>query len=100
MAAKSVTRQRALRFVRELQSTAQLDVLEIKLEDRHFEIAGSGLLLVEEEDPDIFFAYVGFSRIGLARTRHDANLFVVEFSPEIGLEHLQILDIGGLAKRD
>ena len=72
----AITREgRVIAYRPRSPSTAQLDVLEIELEDRHFEVAGSGFLLVEEEDPDIFFADIGFGRIGLARTRHDANFF-------------------------
>src|SRR3954447_9981167 len=75
-------------------------LLEIELENRHFEIAGADFLLVEEQHADIFLADINFRGVGLARARHDADPGVVEIALEISFERLEMLYIGGFAQGD
>src|SRR5262249_16352108 len=63
--------------------TAEACLFEIERKNCHLEIAGSGFLLVEEQDPDIFLADIDLGGIGLQRTRDHSNALGVELAPQI-----------------
>src|SRR5690349_8828940 len=80
--------------------TPQPRLFQIERENRHLEIAGPSLRLVEEQDANIFLADIDLGGVGLARARHDANALGVELAPQIGFKGLEILDVRGLSERD
>src|SRR5262249_22509763 len=78
---------------------SEAGLLEIEREDRHLEIAGTGFLLVEEQDPDVFLADIDLGRIGLARAGNDTDALGVELASQIGSQCLEVLDSRGLVHR-
>src|SRR5262249_50878689 len=79
-----------------IDGQAEARLLEVDAEDRHVEIIRAlAVLVVDEQDADVFVADVDFGGIVLLRARHDANARVAEQALEIGVELADFLNVHG-----